>query len=67
MMHGYMAFDKDGHLLALFRTWRNTNTGAASAELAEEVAKLLDPSGKLQAGIPLCPPEGDACNMVWEK
>lgn len=35
MMHGYMAFDKDGNLLAPFRTWRNTNTGAASAELTE--------------------------------
>ncbi len=28
--------------------------------LTEEGAKLLDVSGKLQAGIPLCPPEGDA-------
>lgn len=35
MMHGYMAFDKDGNLLVPFRTWRNTNTGAASAELTE--------------------------------
>ena len=33
MMHGYMAFDKDGNLLAPFRTWRNTTTGEASAEL----------------------------------
>ncbi len=167
MMHGYMAFHKDGNLLVPFRTWRNTNTGDASAELTdlfqfniplrwsiahlhqailnqephvkditfqttlagyvhwkltgkkvvgageasgifpidsttnnydavrmvqynerleiehlpwtldailpkvlvagdsagsltEKGAKLLDPSGKLQAGIPLCPPEGDA-------
>lgn len=28
--------------------------------LTEEGAKLLDPTGKLQAGIPMCPPEGDA-------
>ena len=35
MMHGYMAFDKDGNLLVPFRTWRNTNTGDASAELTE--------------------------------
>ncbi|MCR5691607.1 MAG: FGGY-family carbohydrate kinase [Eubacterium sp.] len=28
--------------------------------LTEEGAKLLDPSGTLQAGCPLCPPEGDA-------
>ncbi len=167
MMHGYMAFDKDGNLLVPFRTWRNTITGQASQELtdlfqfaipqrwsiahlyqailnkephvndisylttlagyvhwkltgqkvlgigeasgmfpinsktndydaskielfneqieaeniswklqdilpqvltagdaagvlAEEGARLLDPTGQLQAGIPLCPPEGDA-------
>lgn len=167
MMHGYMAFDKDGNLLVPFRTWRNTMTGQASEKLtelfqfnipqrwsiahlyqamlnqephvkdihflttlagyihwkltgqkvlgvgeasgmfpidsnhndydkkmvalfdqllqkenipwtledilpkvlvagdkagvlSEEGAKLLDPSGQLQAGIPLCPPEGDA-------
>ena len=24
MMHGYMAFDKEGELLVPFRTWRNT-------------------------------------------
>lgn len=35
MMHGYMAFDRDGELLVPFRTWRNTNTGAAAAELSE--------------------------------
>ena len=35
MMHGYMAFDKDGNLLAPFRTWRNTITGQAAAELTE--------------------------------
>ena len=26
MMHGYMAFDKNGELLVPFRTWRNTIT-----------------------------------------
>ena len=35
MMHGYMPFDKDGNMLAPFRTWRNTNTGKAAAELSE--------------------------------
>ena len=35
MMHGYMAFDKDGGMLAPFRTWRNTNTGVAARELSE--------------------------------
>ncbi len=35
MMHGYLAFDRDGHQLAQFRTWRNTMTGQAAAELTE--------------------------------
>jgi sugar (pentulose or hexulose) kinase len=34
--------------------------GDAAGTLTEEGAKLLDPKGRLQAGIPLCPPEGDA-------
>ena len=33
MMHGYMAFDKDGNLLVPFRTWRNTITGKAAKKL----------------------------------
>ncbi len=35
MMHGYLAFDATGELLVPFRTWRNTNTAAAAAELSE--------------------------------
>lgn len=35
MMHGYMAFDKGQEILVPFRTWRNTNTGRAAAELSE--------------------------------
>lgn len=35
MMHGYLAFDADGELLVPFRTWRNTSTGPAAAELTE--------------------------------
>ena len=35
MMHGYMAFDKEGELLVPFRTWRNTITGQASEELTK--------------------------------
>ena len=35
MMHGYLAFDKDWNLLTPFRTWQNTNTGPAAAELTE--------------------------------
>lgn len=35
MMHGYMAFDKDDRLLVPFRTWRNTVTEQAAAELTK--------------------------------
>ena len=35
MMHGYMAFNEKEEILAPFRTWRNTNTGAAAAELSK--------------------------------
>lgn len=35
MMHGYMAFNEKEEILASFRTWRNTNTGAAAAELSK--------------------------------
>lgn len=34
--------------------------GQNAGYLTEEGAKFLDPSGNLEAGIPLCPPEGDA-------
>lgn len=34
--------------------------GQTAGRLTEEGAKLLDPSGTLESGIPLCPPEGDA-------
>lgn len=34
--------------------------GESAGYLTEEGAKLLDPSGELEAGIPLAPPEGDA-------
>ena len=34
--------------------------GALTGKLTEEGAKKLDPRGLLKAGIPLCPPEGDA-------
>ena len=35
MMHGYLAFDQDWNLLVPFRTWQNTMTGPAAAELTE--------------------------------
>ena len=34
--------------------------GDATGVLTKEGALLLDPTGQLRAGIPLCPPEGDA-------
>lgn len=34
--------------------------GQEGGRLTQEGAKLLDPSGLLKPGIPLCPPEGDA-------
>lgn len=36
MMHGYLAFDKNGALLAPFRTWRNTTTEGAAKILSEQ-------------------------------
>lgn len=36
MMHGYLAFDRDGELLVPFRTWRNTITEEAAAKLTKE-------------------------------
>lgn len=36
------------------------SAGEDGGALTEEGAGFLDPSGELQAGIPVCPPEGDA-------
>lgn len=41
MMHGYLAFDEDGHLLVPFRTWRNTSTGRAAAELSDRLGQNI--------------------------
>jgi len=35
MMHGYLAFNRDGNLLVPFRTWRNTITGDATEKLTD--------------------------------
>ena len=35
MMHGYLPFGADGNILVPFRTWRNTNTGVAAAQLSK--------------------------------
>ena len=37
MMHGYLAFDKNGKQLVPFRTWRNTSTGEAASVLTEKL------------------------------
>ncbi|MBN1440119.1 MAG: FGGY-family carbohydrate kinase [Anaerolineales bacterium] len=65
----------DGRLLRLFEDrlapqklpWKLQDilpkilmAGEAAGNLTEEGAGLLDPEGGLRAGIPLCPPEGDA-------
>ncbi len=67
--------DYDQHMLRLFNEriaaeklpWKLADilpevllAGDSAGVLTEAGAKLLDPSGELQAGIPLCPPEGDA-------
>ncbi|GAB3318344.1 FGGY-family carbohydrate kinase [Geodermatophilus aquaeductus] len=36
------------------------SAGHPGGELTEAGARLLDPTGRLRPGIPLCPPEGDA-------
>ncbi|MNJ32957.1 Xylulose kinase [compost metagenome] len=35
-------------------------SGEKAGELTQDGARILDPSGDLQSGIPFCPPEGDA-------
>ncbi len=39
---------------------RVLSAGEPAGRLTREGALLLDPSGSLEAGVPLCPPEGDA-------
>ncbi len=52
-VHG---FDKD--ILSLFP--KCAPAGQKGDTLTEKGALLLDPTGNLKAGVPLCPPEGDA-------
>ena len=51
MMHGYLAFDKDGNLLAPFRTWRNTITAKAAEELSELFEEDLFEAIKLETCV----------------
>lgn len=46
---------KLGEILPKIKT-----AGEEAGRLTEAGAKLLDPTGGLEAGIPMCPPEGDA-------
>ena len=46
MMHGYLAFDANDELLVPFRTWRNTSTGPAAAELSERSASTSRCAGR---------------------
>lgn len=70
-----MTNDYDEYLIGLFNAqlveenipWKFRDifpkvlmAGDAAGSLTDEGAKLLDPTGRLQAGIPLCAPEGDA-------
>ncbi len=65
----------DGHMLRQFDAltrdkgfpWTLTgilpkvlSAGTKAGVLSEAGARLLDPEGTLEAGIPMCPPEGDA-------
>ncbi|MDO5409603.1 MAG: FGGY-family carbohydrate kinase [Lachnospiraceae bacterium] len=67
--------DYDAHMIEKFNTliekygytWKIEDifpkvlvAGDAAGELTAEGAAFLDETGNLQAGIPLCPPEGDA-------
>jgi sugar (pentulose or hexulose) kinase len=67
------AYDK--RMIGLFNEWLATAkipwkiedilpkvlvAGDAAGVLTDAGAKLLDPTGQLKAGIPICPPEGDA-------
>ena len=59
------AFDR--HVAGHNVPWKLANllpsivpVGERAGTLTEEGARLLDPSGNLEPGTPLCPPEGDA-------
>ncbi len=67
--------DYDSHRIDLFNAqpevqkqpWRLQEilpqvlpAGEKAGALSEEGARLIDPTGALKAGVPLCPPEGDA-------
>ena len=51
MMHGYLAFDGAGQLLVPFRTWRNTMTGPAAAELMGRLSEEQDASERVRSQL----------------
>ena len=65
MMHGYMAFNKEGKLLAPFRTWRNTITEEASEKLTE-LFQFTIPQRWSIAHLYLCILEGAEHVMVMD-
>ncbi len=65
--HAKMVEQFDSEIAAKGYSWKLLDifpkvlsAGERAGELTGEGAKLLDPSGTLQAGAPMCPPEGDA-------
>lgn len=62
-----MMADFDGMLTEYHLGWKLSDilprvevAGTNAGQLTEAGAKLLDPTGTLSSGIPMCPPEGDA-------
>ena len=45
MMHGYLAFDRDGNQLVPFRTWRNTITDRAADLLTNSFRLIFRSAG----------------------
>ncbi len=65
--HAGMIEQFDRHVAGRVTGWKLRDllpevlvAGEAAGELTEAGARLLDPTGLLEPGIPLCPPEGDA-------
>lgn len=54
MMHGIMAFDENGTLLTPFRTWRNTTSEKAAAELTELLDFNIPSAGAAHISISRC-------------
>ena len=63
MMHGYMAFDKEGTLLVPFRTWRNTTTG----EAAEKLTELFQYNIPRDGASPICTRPCWAGKRMWKR